>query len=85
MRVVQSKWTSSDCLPVEEDIVSRLLAIEDMIDRYPGTSRQTWAQARYDGTGPSFLKVGRRVFYRSEDVIAWEESSVRSRTDEHVA
>ena len=65
--------------------MSRLLAIEDMIDRYPGTSRQTWAQARYDGTGPSFLKVGRRVFYRSEDVIAWEESSVRSRTDEHVA
>lgn len=85
IRVIQSKQTVNDCLSVEEGIVSRLLAIEDMIDRYPGTSRQTWAQARYDGTGPSFLKVGRRVFCRVEDVMAWEESGVRDRTDAYTA
>ena len=58
------------------------LAIEDMIARYPGTNRQSWAQHRYRGTGPAFFKVGRRIFYRPEDVAAWEASSVRTRTDE---
>ena len=58
------------------------LAIEDMIARYPGTNRQSWAQHRYRGTGPAFFKVGRRVFYRPEDVLAWEEASTRTRTDE---
>ena len=58
------------------------LTIEDMIARYPGTNRQSWAQHRYRGTGPAFFKVGRRVFYRIEDVLAWEENSTRTRTDE---
>lgn len=62
--------------------MSAPLSIENMISRYPGTSRQSWAQARYMGTGPAFFKVGRKVFYRLEDVIAWEESNVRTRTDD---
>lgn len=58
------------------------LTIEDMIARYPGTNRQSWAQHRYRGTGPAFFKVGRRVYYRLDDVLAWEESNTRTRTDE---
>ena len=58
------------------------LTIEDMIARYPGTNRQSWAQHRYRGTGPAFFKVGRRVYYRIEDVLAWEEGNTRTRTDE---
>ncbi|MFD5869151.1 helix-turn-helix transcriptional regulator [Corynebacterium sp. NPDC060344] len=58
------------------------LTIEDMIARYPGTNRQAWAQHRYRGTGPAFFKVGRRVYYRLEDVLAWEENSTRTRTDD---
>lgn len=61
----------------------RPLTIEDMIDRYPGTTRQTWAQHRYRGTGPAFFKAGRRVYYRPEDVRNWEEASTRTRTDEN--
>ena len=61
------------------------LTIEDMVARYPGTSRQTWAQARFNGTGPAFFKVGRRVYYRPEDVKAWEDSQVRTRTDDEVS
>lgn len=53
-----------------------------MISRYPGTSRDTWAQHRYRGSGPSFFKVGRRVYYRLEDVLEWEESQLRTRTDD---
>lgn len=60
------------------------LAIEDLIYRYPGTNRQSWAQHRYRGTGPAYFKVGRRVFYRLDDVMAWEESNLRIRTDDEV-
>ena len=58
------------------------LTIDDMVARYPGTNRQSWAQHRYRGTGPAFFKVGRTVYYRPTDVLAWEESQVRTRTDE---
>lgn len=61
------------------------LTIEDMIDRYPGTNRQFWAQHRYRGTGPAYMKLGRKIFYRPEDVAAWEAASVRTRTDEPTA
>ena len=65
--------------------MSNPLTIEDMVARYPVTNRQTWAQHRYGGKGPAFIKVGRRVFYRPEDVAAWEESQVRTRTDDEVS
>ncbi|WBT08994.1 DNA-binding protein [Corynebacterium sp. SCR221107] len=55
---------------------------DDMIKRFPNTTRQTWAQKRYDGTGPKFYKVGRRVFYRPQDVDEWVESQIKTRTDE---
>ena len=61
------------------------LTIEDMCTRYPGTNRQTWAQHRYLGTGPAYFKVGRRVFYRPEDVTAWEAAGTRTRTDDRAA
>ncbi|AIK85524.1 hypothetical protein CGLAR1_09755 [Corynebacterium glutamicum] len=64
--------------------MSTPLTIDDMIARYPGTSRQTWAQARFQGTGPAYFKVGRTVFYRPEDVKAWEESQIRVRTDDEL-
>lgn len=65
--------------------MSTPLTIDDMIARYPGTSRQTWAQHRYRGTGPAFIKVGRTPYYRPEDVKSWEESQVRTRTDDEVS
>ncbi|WP_211439289.1 helix-turn-helix transcriptional regulator [Corynebacterium glutamicum] len=58
------------------------LTIEDMVDRYPGTNRQTWSQHRFRGTGPAYIKVGKRIFYRPSDVLAWEESLRRVRTDD---
>ncbi|MEJ6013386.1 DNA-binding protein [Corynebacterium sp. H127] len=62
----------------------RPMTIDEMIERYPGTNRQTWAQHRYRGTGPRFFKVGRKVYYRVEDVFAWEQECTRVRTDEQV-
>ena len=60
--------------------MSNPLTPDDLAVRYPGTNRQTWAQHRYRGTGPAYFKVGRKVFYRPEDVIAWEESQIRTTT-----
>lgn len=62
--------------------MSDVLTIEDMIARYPGTSRQSWAQMRYNGNGPRYFKVGRKVFYDMQDVIEWEDFNKRTRTDD---
>ena len=58
------------------------LTPEDMTIMFPNTTKQTWAQKRYDGTGPRYYKIGRRVFYRLADVEAWKISQLRIRTDE---
>lgn len=62
--------------------MSTPLTIEDMIAGHPGTNRQSWAQMRYRGTGPKFFKVGRKVYYRPEDVDAWIENNLQTRTDD---
>lgn len=62
--------------------MSTPLTPEDLVNSFPGTNRQTWAQHRYRGTGPKFFKVGRKVYYRPEDVAAWIENSLQTRTDD---
>ncbi len=47
------------------------------------TSVRTLERTRLEGTGPRFVKFGRRVLYRPEDVAIWaDEHAVRS-TAEH--
>ena len=46
------------------------------------TTEAALAQMRYKGTGPNFVKVGRRVLYRWSDVEKWIASSVYTRTDQ---
>lgn len=53
---------------------------EDLAEIF-GTSVQVWAARRHKGTGPNFVKLGRRIYYRRADVEKWIESNVRSRTD----
>lgn len=65
--------------------MSDLLTPDDLTQRYEGTTRGVWAQHRYRGTGPAYIKVGRSVFYRREDIEAWEKSLVRTRTDNEAA
>lgn len=42
------------------------------------------AQWRYKGVGPRFLKEGRWVRYRRQDVEAWLANCVHERTDRPV-
>ncbi|WP_270449962.1 helix-turn-helix transcriptional regulator [Kocuria marina] len=56
------------------------LTIEQMMERFPGTTRGSWAQMRYQGKGPKFMKVGRRVYYPAHEVEAWVKEQTRTVT-----
>lgn len=43
------------------------------------------AQMRYRGDGPVYTKIGRSVFYDLDDILAFEESQKRTRTDDEVS
>jgi predicted DNA-binding transcriptional regulator AlpA len=46
-------------------------------------SPNTLDKMRVTGRGPKYLKVGRRVFYRPEDLDAWLNSNAHSSTSEY--
>jgi predicted DNA-binding transcriptional regulator AlpA len=47
-----------------------LIAAADL-PRYVPVAQQTLARWRYEGRGPRFVKVGRRVAYRAGDIRHW--------------
>jgi hypothetical protein len=49
------------------------------------TTTAALAQDRYKGTGPKFIKHGRRVLYRWSDVLDWLDRNTIQRTDERPA
>jgi excisionase family DNA binding protein len=46
------------------------------LSRYLGVPLGTLANWRYKGRGPAFLRVGRHVRYRAEDVATWVEEQL---------
>ncbi len=58
-----------------------LLTPKQVAERY-GPSPATLAKMRLYGTGPVFVKLGRRVAYRQEDLEAWvAENRFRSTSE----
>lgn len=47
-------------------------------------SESTIANWRTKGIGPTFLKLHNRVVYREEDIIAYEQQSLRKSTSQKV-
>ncbi|WP_367402486.1 helix-turn-helix transcriptional regulator [Kocuria marina] len=47
---------------------------------YLSTNVQGLAQMRYLGTGPAFVKLGKRVMYRENDVQSWLEQNTHTQT-----
>lgn len=42
-----------------------------------------WAErSRWDGSGPGFVKLGKSVRYRADDVLAWIDANARRNTSE---
>lgn len=56
------------------------LATPQDVASYLGTTPDAIAQWRYRGTGPKFVKVGRSVRYRWEDVATWLDEQTRQGT-----
>jgi hypothetical protein len=48
-----------------------------------GLSTVTLCKRRIAGTGPQYTKVGRKVFYREADLLAWLSARVHSSTSQY--
>lgn len=63
------------------DTAAEYISADTLVERVPGTNKSYWAQLRYTGRGPKFLKPSPRlVLYRWADVLEWLESSERTIT-----
>ena len=56
------------------------VATPDETAAFLRVGRSTLAKMRLAGSGPTYLKVGRMVTYRREDVVAWIEGRRRQST-----
>lgn len=61
-------------------LIVEAYSIDEMVERFPGTTRGSWAQLRFRGSGPDFFKIGRKVFYSREAVETWIKTHSRSQT-----
>ena len=50
------------------------------VPEYIGLKKQTLARWRHEGFGPKWVRLGRRVFYRSSDLREWIDAQVRQNT-----
>lgn len=60
---------NADAVPLAQLITPRQLS------DYLGVPTGTLANWRYQGQGPPFVKVGRQVRYRSDDLDLWLRSN----------
>ena len=58
------------------------LATPAEVAQYLHSTTASLAQDRYKGTGPKFIKHGRRVLYRWSDVLEWLDRNTIQRTDD---
>ena len=45
-------------------------------------SKQWFERKRWDGTGPRFIKIGRKPLYRGSDLNAWLNEQIRKSTSD---
>lgn len=60
-----------------------LLMNQKSLAAYLGKSTAWCERARWAGEGPPFVKLGRHVRYRADDVMAWIEENAKHSTSEH--
>lgn len=52
------------------------------LSQFLNVSVRTLERWRVEGTGPTYIKAGRRVLYRREDVEVWLSGQIRQSTSE---
>jgi transposase-like protein len=63
---------------------TQLLTPDALASRWSMNSN-TLRYWRWNGQGPSFLKIGRRVLYRMEDIEQFEKAKLRQNTSQKQA
>lgn len=72
-----ARLTTSSDQPGAED----LLFTPDQAANYTGLTKPTLQRHRTNGTGPNFIKLGkRRIAYRLSDIKAWLDTRVAAST-----
>jgi len=71
-----------DHIPAEAAVTLPRLMNQRDLAGYIGKSVAWCERARWAGEGPRFIKLGRHVRYRADDVLAWIESNSRTSTSE---
>ncbi|WP_339638832.1 helix-turn-helix domain-containing protein [uncultured Haliea sp.] len=66
-------------LPSELTALPRLMSQRELAV-YLGKSTAWCERARWAGEGPRYVKLGRHVRYRADDVLAWIEANAKHST-----
>ena len=67
-----------NALPSESLVNMPRLWDQKTLAAYLGKSTAWCERARWAGEGPRFVKLGRHVRYRADDVLAWIEDCART-------
>lgn len=67
-------------LPPESSVTLPRLMNQRDLAAYLGKSTAWCERARWAGEGPTYIKLGRNVRYRADDVLAWIEGQSRTST-----
>jgi excisionase family DNA binding protein len=65
----------------ERTPLSTLLSVEEVAE-YLGVPTGTLANWRHLGRGPAFVRVGRLIRYRAEDIAGWIEDRITYADDD---
>ncbi len=63
-------------IPPEEQQSLGVLLSSGAVAEYLGVPTGTLANWRYQGRGPAYVRIGRHVRYRADDIARWVEQSV---------
>lgn len=70
--------TYTNKLPQTHTVTLPQLWNQKILAAYLGKSTAWCERARWAGDGPRFIKLGRHVRYRADDVLAWIEENGRT-------
>jgi predicted DNA-binding transcriptional regulator AlpA len=75
---LQTTQYSAGTLPPEASVNMPRLWDQKVLAAYLGKSTAWCERARWAGDGPRFVKLGRHVRYKAEDVLAWIDENART-------
>jgi predicted DNA-binding transcriptional regulator AlpA len=75
---ITAPYEASDLRPLPDEPDALIRAAD--VPSYVGIARQTMSRWRHEGNPPRYVRLGRRVFYRSGDLRDWIRSQVRENT-----